>query len=64
MFKMEFKTGNAAFCDPFTGEESQAHKVNEAVKIINKISTEIAMGKTYGSIMDINGNKIGKWVFD
>ena len=64
MFKMEFKTGNDTFRDPFTGEESQAHKVNEAVKIINKISTEIAMGKTYGPIMDINGNKIGTWELD
>lgn len=64
MFKMEFKTGNDAFRDPFTGEESQTHKANETVKIINRISTEIAMGKTYGSIMDINGNSIGKWSLD
>ena len=65
MFKMEFKTGNAAFCDPFTGEENETYKLAESAKILGNISREIAVyGKTSGSIMDINGNTIGKWSLD
>lgn len=61
MFKLEFTTSNAAFNDPFTGEENKADKANETVRIINRISKEISIGKTSGVVMDINGNKIGEW---
>ena len=62
MFKMEFTIGNSAFCDPLTGEESECHKLIESAKILSNISKEMVVyGKTSGSIMDSNGNIIGKW---
>ena len=65
MFKMEFTTDNVIFCDEFTGEESKSVKLAESAKILGNISREIAVyGKTSGSIMDINGNTIGKWSLD
>ena len=52
MFKIEFKTGNAAFDDNFEGE---------ATKILKNIIEKIQNGYEYGTISDTNGNKIGKW---
>ena len=50
--KIEFNTSNAAFdeCVEF-----------EVCRIIKTIIDKIEHGYTYGSIMDINGNKIGSW---
>ena len=53
MFKMKFKTSNAAFNEP--------DKETEVRRILEKISEEIEYGKTSGSIMDINGNRVGEW---
>ena len=64
MFKMEFKTSNDAFRNPYTGEESERHKVSETIKTLTKVAESLMNGKTDGVIMDINGNKIGKWSLD
>lgn len=65
MFKLEFKTSNAAFGDERDPEYVQrVDKLREVNRIMKNVTTEIAMGKTYGSIMDINGNKIGTWELD
>ena len=62
MFKMEFTTSNAAFRDPFTGEENETYKLAESAKILGNISREMAVyGQTSGTIKDVNGHTIGKW---
>ena len=58
---IKFETSGAAFCDPFTGEEDALYKSAECIVILKKITVDIACGQTSGSIMDINGNKIGEW---
>lgn len=64
MFKMEFKTGNAAFYDPYTGEPSKFYSSIEVKRILLEIAEKIEAGHDSGSIMDINGNKIGTWFFE
>ena len=65
MFKMEFKTSGSAFgCEYDPPYIQTVDKVKEINRIVQKVTTEIASGKSYGSIMDINGNKIGKWSLD
>ena len=61
MFTLKFNTENAIF-NPLTGEESKDCKLIESAKILSNISKEMVInGKTSGSIMDSNGNVIGKW---
>lgn len=61
MFKCEIKTGNAAFCDPYTGEENNMDEALELKRILKKICEKLEYGETSGTIMDINGNKVGQW---
>ena len=53
MFKMKFKTGGAAFEEPY--------KEMEISRILEDISTKVNCGYSSGKIMDINGNCIGEW---
>lgn len=59
--KIEFDTDNAAFKDPHTGENNEQAFWSEYTRIIAHINDQIASGMWRGVIMDINGNKIGKW---
>ncbi len=61
MLKIEIKTGNAAFCDPYTGEENEYWESVELNRILANICLKIENGETSGSCMDINGNKVGQW---
>lgn len=61
MLKIEIKTGNAAFCDPDTGEESEFWEGVELNRILDGIKQKIEDGYTSGSCADINGNKVGSW---
>lgn len=61
MVKIEFKTGNAAFCNEFTGNPDVYSERMEIKRILEKICADIEDGKTGGSVMDYNGNHIGKW---
>jgi len=62
MFKMEFNTGNAAFCNEHTGEPDEASKAHEVERILNEVSRRIThQGYTEGSCFDVNGNKVGEW---
>lgn len=61
MLKIEIKTGGAAFCDPFTGEESELNEAIECKRLLEKICEQLEDGMTNGTIMDINGNKVGSW---
>ena len=51
--KIEFSTDNAAFDEYGVYEETN--------RILKVIAEYIRIGCDCGSIMDINGNKIGEW---
>jgi hypothetical protein len=54
MFKLEFETDNDAFQ---SGDNQE-----EVAKILATIAKEIAAGKKYDNVRDVNGNKIGYWL--
>lgn len=58
MLKIEIKTGNAAYSDgdKLTNEGRELLAINLKV-----IANMIVNGENGGAIMDINGNKVGKW---
>ena len=60
--KIQFSTEGAAFKDEYESETmNDIYKRQEVVRILNKIASFVESGISYGSIMDINGNKIGNW---
>ena len=59
--KIEFNTDGAAFKDSYTGEDDAYAFWSEYTRIIARINDQVASGLQSGVIMDINGNKIGKW---
>lgn len=61
MFRMEIETGGAAFKDPETSGEDKAFEGIEISRIMRKVAAELREGKVSGSIMDLNGNKVGYW---
>ncbi len=61
MFKLEFKTGGAAFCNPDTGSEDEFYEGIEINRLLKEVQREIEYGHTSGVFIDINGNKVGKW---
>lgn len=54
--KIEFTTENAAF-----SEECGGSLEYETIRILGEICEKIEMRCTEGSIVDINGNKVGEW---
>lgn len=61
MLKLEIKTGGAAFSenDVLTYEGR-----SEIARLLRKISVQIDTGDSDGVIIDINGNKVGRWSLD
>ena len=59
--KIEFTTSNAAFCNPFTGEEDIDERARECARILKKIAFLVDCHYSGGVITDINGNEIGSW---
>ena len=60
--KIQFSTEGAAFKDEYADEETNGiYTAREVIRILERLVGEVATGKTKGSIMDINGNKIGSW---
>ena len=53
--KIEFKTENEAF-DDFGASEIR--------RILEKIADDVELGQIRGVIMDIYGNKIGRWMLE
>lgn len=53
MFKIEFKTGGAAFDEPY--------KASEIKRILEEIAVKVECGYYSGKIIDINGNNVGEW---
>ena len=60
MLEIKFSTGNAAFMDE-NGELDDYSKAMESVRILKEVIAKISTGHSYGSCMDINGNKVGEW---
>ena len=58
MLKIEIKTGNAAYSE--NDELTWDGRFNLAANL-KVIANMIVNGENGGTIMDINGNKVGKW---
>lgn len=61
MFRLEIKTGGAAFKDPYTGEDDNYSEALEIRSIMAKVMGELDAGSTGGVVIDTNGNKVGQW---
>lgn len=61
MLKIEIKTGGSAYSedDKLTTEGRY-----ELIRNLKVICDAIEDGRYYGGIMDINGNKVGKWTLN
>ena len=60
--KIQFSTEGAAFKDEYADKTmNDIYVRQETARILKKIASHIESGSNYGSIMDINGNKIGTW---
>lgn len=59
MFKLEIRTGGAAFHEE--GEAVDEYGRIELIRILQKIERELEDGYDSHYIMDINGNKVGEW---
>jgi hypothetical protein len=54
-FKINIKTDNAAF----SKEEGGPHA--EVARLLREVAERVENGEDYGSVMDINGNSVGRW---
>lgn len=62
MFTLKIDTEGAAFRDFYTGEKSSLYETIEIDRILRKTADAIRYGgQRSGSILDINGNKIGEF---
>jgi hypothetical protein len=60
--KIQFSTSGAAFYDEYEDYlTNESIKEQEVIRILKNIIDDIKLGCDCGSIMDINGNKIGEW---
>jgi hypothetical protein len=60
--KVQFSTEGAAFKDEYADKTmNDIYTRQETARILKKIASYIESGTNYGSVMDINGNKIGEW---
>lgn len=68
MFRLEVKTGGAAFRDESRtdrrGEPILDPCATEVRRILMDVSRKLEAGHTDGSIMDVNGNKVGRWSYE
>lgn len=64
MCKIEFKVGNAAFRNESeTDEDGNSPLAPEAVAdTVRDVADRIASGEMSGTIMDANGNTVGKFL--
>lgn len=61
MFKLEIKTVGAAFRDD--NGEGLAPYTTEVRRILLDVICELEAGRTDGPVMDVNGNKVGRWSY-
>ena len=60
MFKVEIKTGGAAFTDE-DGKFDTYYGGHEVQRILTEVALKIQNGYEEGSCIDINGNNVGTW---
>jgi hypothetical protein len=60
-FKIEFKTSNAAFCNPDTGEFDEFYARAEISTLLRDVEHHISRGRMSGWLIDSNGNTVGDW---
>ena len=63
MFEVKIRTGGAAFKDP-DGNFDDLYEAFEIKRLLDGINLAIREGRNSGSIIDINGNKVGEWRLD
>ena len=65
MFKLEIKTGGAAFRSEDVIDRNGEYGLDPAARelrvLLGKVEVQLAHGMTDGVLMDSNGNKVGKW---
>ena len=60
--KIQFSTEGAAFKNEYENSTmNDIYTREEIARILKKIASLVESGISYGSVMDINGNKIGSW---
>lgn len=63
MFRLEIKTGNAAFRNSFTGEKDETAEAMEVVRILKKVTKQLENSYRHNTVHDINGNTVGEYYF-
>lgn len=58
MLKIEIKTGGAAYSDGDTLTDEGRRNLSANLKVIANM---ILNGENDGTIIDVNGNKVGSW---
>lgn len=62
---ISINTDNAAFnVDAETRWERDYYRNEEIKRVLKNVCNQLDNGKTSGSCIDINGNKVGKWSLD
>lgn len=65
MLRIEFGTDNAAFGYDESDKWTRDYYRNEEIKrVLKNVCNQLDNGKTSGSCIDINGNKVGTWTID
>ena len=61
MFKLEINTGGSAFKDEDENLDTTAYEVR---RLLENVKGKLEAGYNSGYLMDINGNKVGRWIYD
>ena len=68
MFKLEIKTGGAAFRDESRtdrrGDTILDPDAVEVRRILKDVGRKLEAGCDSGNVMDRNGNKVGSWKYE
>lgn len=68
MFRLEIKTGGAAFRSDCITDKRGNYMLDdsgyEVQRIMKEIGAKLGRGETDGVIMDSNGNKVGRWSYE
>ena len=61
MFKLEIETGGAAYRH---GDHVLDPYATEVRRILLDVICKLEAGYTDGSVIDVNGNKVGRWSYE
>lgn len=64
MFKLTIKTSGAAFHDEYNDDKAYDKycEAEEISRILKEVIDKLEYGCESGTVLDINGNKVGEWV--